>query len=112
MRKILFAAVLAIPAIAWAAPATSDDWYKEAAKQYTLGNYEKAAEAFKKAYELEPDETKQPAYLYNIAQSYRQANDCVKAHFFYKRFLSTKPPADKSKSDKERKTAEDFIKDL
>jgi hypothetical protein len=36
----------------------------------------------------------------------------VKAQFFYKRFLSTKPPADKSKSDKERKTAEDFIKDL
>jgi tetratricopeptide (TPR) repeat protein len=111
MRKILLAAVLVIPTLARAAPTTADDWYKEAAKQYTLGNYEKAAEAFKHAYELEPDETKQPAYLYNIAQSYRQANDCVKAQFFYKRFLATKPN-DKVKSDKERKTAEDFIKDL
>jgi len=111
MRKILLVAVLVVPAMVWAAPTTSDDWYKEGAKQYTLGNYEKAAEAFKKAYELESDETKQPAYLYNIAQAYRQGNDCVKAQFFYKRFLSTKPN-DKVKADKERKAAEDFIRDL
>jgi hypothetical protein len=112
MRKI-FLAILLVPALAWGAPTSASDWYKEGANQYTLGNFEKAIDAFKRGFELETDDSKRAAYLYNIAQAYRQSNDCVKAQFFYKRFLSLKA-ADTVKplSDKDRKSVEDFIKDL
>jgi tetratricopeptide (TPR) repeat protein len=113
MRKILLAAVFVVPALAWAAPTTAGEWVKEGVNHYTLGNFDKAVDAFKRAFELETDESKRAAYVYNIAQSYRQANDCAKAQFFYRRFLSLKASDTvKPLTDKERKSAEDFIKDL
>ena len=69
---------------------TADDWYKEGETQYNLGNFDKAAEAFKQGFALETDESKKPAYLYNVAQAYRQGNKCKDAAFFYKRYLSLK----------------------
>ena len=75
---------------AWAQPKTADDWEKEGENQYNLGNFDKAAEAFKKGFEAEPSDTKKPAYLYNVAQAYRQGKDCKNAIFFYKRFLDLK----------------------
>jgi tetratricopeptide (TPR) repeat protein len=89
MRKICLA-VLLVPALAWAGPKTADEWYKEGANQYNLGNFDKAVDAFKQGFELEPDESKKPTYLYNVAQAYRLANDCRNALFFYKRYLSLK----------------------
>lgn len=89
MRKISFAMVL-IPALAWAAPKTADQWYDEGSNQFNLGNFDKAIEAFKQGFALEPDESKKAAYLYNIAQVYRQAHDCNNALFFYKRYLAIK----------------------
>jgi len=89
MRKICFAIFL-VPALAWAQPRSADDWYKEGETQFNLGNPDKAVDAFKQGFSLEVDESKKPAYLYNIAQVYRQANDCKNALFFYKRFLSIK----------------------
>ena len=89
MRKICLA-VLLVPALAWAQPKSADDWYKEGENQYNLGNFDKAVEAFKQGFSLETSESKKAAYLYNVAQSYRQANDCKNALFFYKRFLSLK----------------------
>ena len=38
-------------------------------------------------------ESKKPAYLYNVAQAYRQGGKCKDAAFFYKRYLSLKPDA-------------------
>jgi len=112
MRKIYFAILLA-PALAWAAPSTASDWFQVGANQYTLGNFEKAIDAFKRAFELETDENKRAAYVYNIAQAYRQSNDCVKAHFFYKRFLALKASETvKPLTDVERKNVENFIRDL
>lgn len=89
MRKICFA-ILLVPVLAWAQPRTADDWYKEGENQYNLGNFDKAVDAFKQGFSLETSESKKAAYLYNVAQSYRQANDCKNALFFYKRFLSLK----------------------
>jgi hypothetical protein len=89
MRKICFA-VLLVPALAWAEPKSADDWYKEGENQYNLGNFDRAVEAFKQAFTAEPNESKKAVYLFNVAQSYRQANDCKNAYFFYKRFLSLK----------------------
>jgi hypothetical protein len=112
MRKISFAVLLLVMASApaWAAPRTADDWYEEGANQYTLGNFEKAIDAFKAGFSLEPDESKKANYLYNIAQAYRQTHDCKNALFFYKRFLALKAnDAAKPLPAKTRKAVEDFI---
>ena len=88
--SLLVTTLLFASRIAAADPTTADGWYTEGSTQYTLGNFDKAVTAFKKGFELETDDSKKPAYLYNIAQAYRQANDCKNAVFFYKRFLALK----------------------
>jgi hypothetical protein len=112
MRKICLA-ILLVPQLAWAQQKTADEWYKEGANQYNLGNFDKAVEAFKQGFALEPDESKKPNYLYNIAQAYRLANDCKNALFFYRRFLALKAN-DPSKPipPKTRKEIEDRIPEL
>src|SRR2546421_2727097 len=86
---VVCGSVIALP-LALGDPQSAGDWYKEGETQYNLGNFEKAADAFKQGYALETVESKKPAYLYNVAQAYRQANKCKDAVFFYKRFLSLK----------------------
>ena len=112
ISTVLGACVLA-PLLAFADPTTADGWYKEGENQYNLGNFPKAIDAFKKGFELEPAETKKAAYLFNIAQAYRQLEDCKEAVFFYKRYLAFKD-ADKKKPLKanKRKEIEDRIKEL
>ncbi|MDX2089728.1 MAG: tetratricopeptide repeat protein [Kofleriaceae bacterium] len=113
-RSISFVcAALMVPALVSAQPKTADDFYKEGETQYNLGNFLPAVEAFKKGYELEPDNSKKAAYLYNVAQSYRQAKDCSQAQFFYKRYIALKSE-DKVKPLRPEKRAdiEAIIKDL
>ena len=90
LRTALVASLLLTARLAAASPTTSDGWYEEGQTQYTLGNFDKAVDAFKKGFELETADQKKPSYLYNIAQAYRQANDCKNSVFFYKRFLAMK----------------------
>jgi hypothetical protein len=90
IRMVLLVASVLLPMLAMAQPKTADDWYKEGETQYNLGNFDKAADAFKQGYTLEPSDTKKPAYLYNVAQAYRQGKKCKDAAFFYKRYLSLK----------------------
>jgi hypothetical protein len=112
MRKICIAALL-VPALAWAQPRSADEWYKEGETQFNLGNFDKAIEAFKQGFSLETSESKKAAYLYNVAQSYRQANDCKNALFFYKRFLALKNnDTVKPLAAKTRKDVEDRISEL
>lgn len=115
MRKlsILCLVVVAVPAIALAQPKSADDFYKEGETQYNLGNFLPAVEAFKKGFELEPSESKKAAYLYNVAQAYRQAKDCSQAQFFYKRYLALKENDQKKPLRPEkRQEIEDRIKEL
>jgi hypothetical protein len=105
MKSLVVASLLA-PALALAQPKlTADDWYKEGETQYNLGNFEKAAEAFKSGFAAETDDAKKPAYLYNVAQAYRQGNKCKDAAFFYKRYLVLKDQ-DRIKPLKPEKRAE------
>jgi hypothetical protein len=121
MRKICLAILLGVswtaslswPTPAWAQPRTPDEWYKEGENQYLLGNFDKAIDAFKQGFSLETVESKRAAYLYNIAQAYRQQNDCKNALFFYKRFLALKDQdTAKPLAAKTRKDIEDRIADL
>ncbi len=63
--------------------------YTTGVTHYDLAEYDKAAAQFKEAYRLSND----PAYLFNIAQSYRLAKNCEEARRFYERFLSVSPDA-------------------
>lgn len=92
-------------AFAFAEPKSADDWYKEGETQYNLGDFDRAADAFKQGYALEAVETKKPAYLYNVAQAYRQGKKCKDAGFFYKRYLALKEQ-DTAKPLKPEKRAE------
>lgn len=104
VKSLLVALVLA-PTLALAQPKTADEWYKEGEQQYNLGDFDKAAEAFKQGFAAETDESKKPAYLYNVAQAYRQGQKCKDAAFFYKRYLVLKD-ADTVKPLKPEKRAE------
>jgi hypothetical protein len=64
-------------------------WTKATAK-YNIGDFQEAVDLYKKAYEEWPD----AAFLFNIAQSYRQLDDCKNSLFFYNRYLLVKPNAD------------------
>ena len=90
VRSVVLCAAVLLPVMAFAEPKTADDWYKEGETQYNLGNFEKAADAFKQGYSLESVDNKKPAYLYNVAQAYRQGKKCKDAAFFYKRYVSLK----------------------
>ena len=112
MRKISVA-VLLIPALAWAEPRSADDWYEEGSNQYNLGNFDKAIDAFKQGFALEPDESKKANYLYNVGQAYRQTHDCKNALFFYKRFLALKAnDTAKPIPAKKKREVEEFISQL
>lgn len=113
MRKICIAIVALVPALALAEPKSASDWYNEGETQYNLGNFDKAVDAFKKGFSLETTEGKKAAYLFNVAQSYRMANDCKNAYFFYKRFLALKDnDTDKPLSAKMRKEITSRISEL
>lgn len=109
----LVCALVMVPVLAVAQPSTPEGWYKEGETQYNLGNFDKAVDAFKKGFELETNDSKKAAYLFNIAQSYRQAKNCKDAQFFYKRYLALKD-ADTIKpiTPQKRQEVEDLIKGL
>jgi Tetratricopeptide repeat len=91
-----------------AQPKTASEWFNVGDNHYNLGEFDKAIEAFRKAFEIEKDDALKPIYLYNIAQAYRQSGDCDNAVFFYKRFLSLK--ASDTKKPLGQSTKADILK--
>jgi hypothetical protein len=109
MRTLVCASLL-VPVLALAQPKTAEEWYKEGSTQYNLGNFDKAADAFKEGFAVETVDSKKPAYLYNVAQAYRQGGKCKDAAFFYKRYLSLKDQdSAKPLSAQKRAETEQFI---
>jgi tetratricopeptide (TPR) repeat protein len=111
IRRVLPAVVSVIalcagPARAQQAPAPAQPDNKAAAKEhylrgtsyYDLGRYDEAIREFEAAYHFKND----PAFLYNLAQSYRQAGRPEQALHFYRTYLRyvPKPP---NKADIEEK---------
>ena len=92
LSMILGMAMLAIP-VAWAGP--SEDRDREAARvatkqataAFNLGHYDEAASLYEEAYKHVPD----PILLYDLGQSYRQANQLDKALIAYRSYLRTAP---------------------
>jgi tetratricopeptide (TPR) repeat protein len=63
--------------------------YTRGTSFYDLGRYDEAIKEFEAAYQLKND----PAFLYNLAQSYRQAGNHEQAVHFYKTYLRYVPKA-------------------
>ena len=84
--SVIVALSLCTATVARADEATAKQQYEQGARAYNLGQFQKAIELFTSAYEQWPE----AAFLFNIAQAYRQAGDCKQALFFYKRFLALK----------------------
>jgi tetratricopeptide (TPR) repeat protein len=60
---------------------------KQATAAFNLGQYDEAASLYEQAYKLVPD----PILLYDVGQSYRQANKLDKALVAYRSYLRTAP---------------------
>jgi tetratricopeptide (TPR) repeat protein len=75
--------------------------YEKATRAYDVQKYSEAVDEYQKAYEIGGD----PAMLYNVAQSYRLADQPADALRFYRRYLQRSPNA-RNREDVERKIAE------
>jgi tetratricopeptide (TPR) repeat protein len=92
MRSLLLLVVcLCGPAAAADKPSLQEArrHYQRGTTQYDLGEWARAIEEFKVAYE----ESRAPALLFNLAQSYRHLGDWQQAAHFYRTYLSMLPSA-------------------
>jgi tetratricopeptide (TPR) repeat protein len=93
--------------LTWLGPAHADykdiarEAYREGTRQYDLGEFKAALDAFKKAYLNFED----PAFLYNIGQCQRQLGDKAEALRTYRVFLR-KVPETPERAQVERIVAE------
>jgi tetratricopeptide (TPR) repeat protein len=78
------------------------EYYQKGVTHYELSEYNEAAGAFKEAYRLSKD----PTYLFNIGQAYRQGKNCGEAGKFYSRYLSAVPDADN------REKVDGYVEDM
>jgi tetratricopeptide (TPR) repeat protein len=69
---------------------------------FEVDEYRKAIPEFKAAHIEKPD----PAFLYNIAECYRRLGDLSEALQFYRRFLATAAPDDKTRPIVEQRVAD------
>jgi len=97
--SLVLALALTPVGLAHADEATARKLYDDGERAYNLGEFPKAAELFRKAFEEWPE----PAFLFNLAQTYRQTGDCKQAAFFYKRFIALKEQDTKKPLKPERK---------
>jgi len=79
--------------------------YTRGTSFYDLGRYEDAIKEFEAAYQLKND----PAFLYNLAQSYRQAGNHEQAVHFYKTYLRYVPKAPNRADIEEKIKAEEQL---
>src|ERR1700747_869924 len=61
--------------------------FRQAEIDFTLGKFEDALHGYQAAYEAKP----LTAFLFNIAQCYRNLGDYERARFFYKGYLTLEP---------------------
>ncbi|MEA2696766.1 MAG: hypothetical protein QOI66_1037 [Myxococcales bacterium] len=84
-----------------AATAAAREHYQKGTAFFDLGKYQDAIKEFEAAYEAKND----PAFLYNLAQSYRLAGNPEQALRFYKTYLR-KNPKPQNRADIEEKIAQ------
>jgi tetratricopeptide (TPR) repeat protein len=68
---------------------TPKEFFESGINHYNLGEWKDALQDFKEAYRQHPD----PAFLFNIAQCYRQLGDATNAQIEYRAYLRESPEA-------------------
>jgi tetratricopeptide (TPR) repeat protein len=94
--------VCVVPRVALADAASARIHYDRGRTFFEVDEYRKAIAEFKAAHLEKPD----PAFLYNIAECYRRLGDVSEALQFYRRFLATAPPDDKTRPVVEQRIVE------
>jgi tetratricopeptide (TPR) repeat protein len=107
--SMIFVIALLAVRMAWAGATENRDREaariaaKQATAAYNLGQYDEAASLYEEAYRRVPD----PIFLYDIGQSYRQANKPDKAMTAYRSYLRTAP-----ENAPNRQRVEAWVRDL
>ena len=91
-----------LPRLALADAASSRAHFDKGRALFEVDEYRKAIAEFKAAHIEKPD----PAFLYNIAECYRRLDEVPEALQFYRRFLATAPPDDKTRPVVEQRIAD------
>ena len=99
----MFIVCLALmPCVARADVARARAHFDKGRTFFEVDEYRKAIAEFKAAHIEKPD----PAFLYNIAECYRRLGELPEALQFYRRFLATAPPDDKTRAIVEQRIAD------
>jgi tetratricopeptide (TPR) repeat protein len=104
MRTALLSIVClcVVPRLALADAANARAHFDKGRTFFEVDEYRKAIAEFKAAHIEKPD----PAFLYNIGESYRRLGEVPEALQFYRRFLATTPPDDKTRPVVEQRIAD------
>jgi len=95
-------AAVAAPASATAGEKASRELFQRAEKSFNLGRFPEALADYQAAYEAKP----LPAFLFNIAQCYRNMQSYERARFFFRRYLALDPKTTN------RRLVEDLIAEM
>jgi tetratricopeptide (TPR) repeat protein len=93
MRHLAFALILCLSPSLRADPPRHNEakeLYQKATRHYELGEYDRAIEEYRRAYEI----SAAPALLFNLGQVYRLKKDPATALRFYENYLRLVPAAD------------------
>ena len=91
-----------MPRLALADAANARAHFDKGRTFFEVDEYRKAIAEFKAAHIEKPD----PAFLYNIAECYRRLGEVAEALQFYRRFLATASPDDKTRPVVEQRIAD------
>jgi len=101
-QPLLIACVCLLPRLALADAARARAHFDKGRTFFEVDEYRKAIAEFKAAHIEKPD----PAFLYNIAEAYRRLGELPEALQFYRRFLATAAPEDKTRPIVEQRIAD------
>jgi tetratricopeptide (TPR) repeat protein len=93
---------VAAAATAAAGDKASRELFQRAEKSFNLGRFPEALADYQAAYEAKP----LPAFLFNIAQCYRNMQSFERARFFFRRYLALDPKTTN------RRLVEDLISEM
>jgi tetratricopeptide (TPR) repeat protein len=101
-RLLWIVCLCLVPRLALADAAQAKAHFERGRTYFEVDEYRKAIAEFKAAHIEKPD----PAFLYNIAECHRRLGEVSDALVFYRRFLATAPPDDKTRPVVEQRVAD------
>jgi hypothetical protein len=92
MRVVIVLIALELAVVPAFAGPSAEKLYDEGQHEYDAGHYAAAVELWQEAY----DASKLPLLVFNVAQAYRFAGDCLSALATYRRYVALEPKSEQS----------------